>query len=148
MFKDIRGLMHFSKIVFGLNFFRITPFVNTVLFLGNIGSLLGILVLLMINPTFPFVNFKAWIAMSQGVFNAILVFMHLLPIYLFRKRQTLREIFEIKSIAAISVAFLVYFILVHNEIPVLYGVLAKHFAVLAVSVLLLFLGVHAIFFYK
>lgn len=145
---DIHVLMYFSNLVFVLNLFRITPFVNTALYLGNIASLLGILVLLSINPDFPFVNFKNWMPLSNGVFNVVLVFMHLFPIYLFRKRQTLRETFSLKSIAALTLAFLLYFILVQNEIALLYGVSAEIMGALAVCMLLFFLGVRAIFFWK
>jgi len=145
MFKQIHVAMYFSNLVFVLNFFRISPFVNTALYLGNIASLVGICVLLMINPKFPFVNFKKGITMSNDVFNAILVAMHFFPIYLFRERQTLGETFSLRSIAALSGAFLAYFIAVMNEIPLLYGVSAKTMAKLAVFILLLFLGVHAIF---
>ena len=148
MFKDIHVLMYFSNLVFVLNVFRITPFVNTALYLGNIASLLGILVLLSINPAFPYVNFKNWMPLSNGVFNVVLVFMHLFPIYIFRKRQTLRETFSTKSVAALTLAFLLYFILVQNEIALLYGVSAEIMAALAVCMLLFFLGVRAIFFWK
>ena len=148
MFKVILALMHFSKLVFAFNFIPITPFVNTALYLGNIGSLFGILVLLSINPTFPFVNFKNWMPLSIEVFNAILVFFHLLPIYIFRHRQTLCQTFSPKSIATISAAFLVYFIILKNEMPLLYGVSIEIIGALAVSMLLFCLGVHAIFFWK
>ena len=148
MFKQFHVAMYFSNLVFVLNFFRITPFINTTLYLGNIGSLFGILVLLSINPTFPFVNFKNWIPLSIGVFNVVLVFMHLFPIYIFRKRQTLRETFSPKIIAALTLAFLVYFILVQNEIALLYGVSAEIMGSMAVCMLLFFLGVHAIFFWN
>ena len=118
------------------------------MYLGNIGSLFGILVLLSINPDFPFVNFKNWMPLSNGVFNVVLVFMHLFPIYIFRKRQTLRETFSPKIIAALTLAFLVYFILVQNEIALLYGVSAEIMGSMAVCMLLFFLGVHAIFFWN
>ena len=148
MFKQFHVAMYFSNLVFVLNFFRITPFINTTLYLGNIGSLFGILVLLSINPDFPFVNFKNWMPLSNGVFNVVLVFMHLFPIYIFRKRQTLRETFSPKIIAALTLAFLVYFILVQNEIALLYGVSAEIMGSMAVCMLLFFLGVHAIFFWN
>ena len=142
------ALMYFSNIVFVLNFFRITPFVNTVLYLANLGSLLGVVVVLLLNPSGIYVNFKKWVPLSNGVFNAILVAMHVFPVYFFRERQTLRETFAPNTIATAGAAFLAYFMVVKHEIPALYGLRAAIFGLMALCLGLLFLGVHVIFFWK
>ena len=148
MFKDVHVAMYFSNIVFVLNCFQITPFVNTALYLGNIGALLGIILLLSMNPAFPYVNFETWMPVSNGEFNVILVAMHVFPVYVFRERQSMLETFAPKTIAAISAAFLVYLFVVKREIPRLYGVLVEILAKMAFFIFLLFLGFGAILFWK
>jgi len=140
--------MYFSNLVFLLNCFLITPFINTALFLANIGSFLGTIVLLALNPEFPYANFKERIPISNPIFNSILIVMHAVPLYLFYERQTLRETFEPKVIGATGLAFLVYFMAVRHELPLLYGVSAELLGKLALFMLGLFLGVHVIFFRK
>jgi hypothetical protein len=140
-----KQVLYFSNLVFVFNCFQITPFINTTLYLGNIGSLLGTLIMLSINPGFPYVTFQN-ISMSNAVFNFMLVVLHLIPVYIFRKRQTLRETFAPKTIAAIAVVFLAYFIFAEKKLQALYGMPSQFMGKMAVFIGLFFLGVHNAFY--
>ena len=131
--------MYFSNIVFVLNCFKITPFVNTALYLGNIGALLGVVVLLWVNPSFPYTQVQ--IPLSNLGFNAALVAGHAVPVYLFRARQTLRETFQPNVIGAMTLFFLVYFIIFKHKLRTLYAVSPAFFVKLAAAIGVLFLGI-------
>lgn len=143
----LKALMYFSNWAFFLNFFQMTPFINTTLYLANIAALLGISGLLLLNPTFPYVTFKS-MPLSNEAFNAGLIAMHTVPLYLFRDRQTLAETFEADVMGALTAVFVVYLIAMNRYIPALYGLSAEKMAVLALFLLFLFLGVHVLFFWK
>jgi hypothetical protein len=133
--------MYFSNIVFALNCLRITPFVNTALYLGNIGALLGVVVLLWVNPSFPYVHYQG-IPLSNEAFNAALVAGHAVPVYLFRARQTLRETFQPNVIGAMALFFLVYFAVFRRKLRTLYAVSPAFFLKLAAAIGVLFLVIH------
>jgi hypothetical protein len=139
--------MYFSNLAFFLNFFPMTPFINTTLYLGNLAALLGISGLLLLNPSFPYVTFTS-MPLSNSAFNAAMIAMHAIPLYLFRARQTLAETFEADVIGALTAVFLVYFAAMYRHIPALYGLSAEKMVVLALFLLFLFLGVHVLFFWK
>jgi len=145
MFKKA---MHFSKIVFFFNIFRITPFVNAALYLANIGALFGSLLLLTMNPGFPYANFSSWFPLSNGGFNAILIALHAVPVYAFRARQTVQETFSLDVILTIGAVFMAYLTMFYRDMPLLYGLQADTIAKMFVFTFLLFLGVHVIFFWK
>jgi hypothetical protein len=84
--------------------------------------------------------------MSNAVFNFMLVVLHLIPVYIFRKRQTLRETFAPKTIAAIAVVFLAYFIFAEKKLQALYGMPSQFMGKMAVFIGLFFLGVHNAFY--
>ena len=145
MFKAI---MHFSKLVFFLNVFRISTFVNTAFYLANIGAFFGSILLLAMNPGFPYVNFQSWLPLSNEVFNALLVAFHVVPVYAFRARQTLQETFSLDIILTMGAAFTAYLALFYREMPLLYGQSAATIVKMFVFMFLMFLGVHVIFFWK
>ena len=145
MFKKA---MHFSKLVFFLNLFRISPFVNSALYLANIGAFIGSILLLAMNPGFPYMNFSSWLPLSNEVFNAVFVAMHVVPLYAFRARQTLQETFSLDVILTLGMAFMVYLTTFYRDMPLLYGLHADTIVKMFVFVFLLFLGVHLIFFGK
>ena len=144
----LKVAMYFSNLVFALNLFRITPFVNTALYLGNIGAFVGTLLLLTMNPGFPYVNFQSWLPLSNQAFNAVLIAAHAVPVYAFRARQTLQETFSPDIITTMALAFTAYLALFYREMPLLYGQSAATIAKLFVFIFLMFLGVHVIFFWK
>jgi hypothetical protein len=145
MFKKA---MHFSKLVLFFNIFRITPFINTALYLANIGALFGSILLLTMNPGFPYVNFNSWLPLSNEVFNAILIAAHAAPVYAFRARQTVQETFSLDVILTIGVAFMAYLTMFYRDMPLLYGLKADIIVKMFVFTFLMFLGVHVIFFWK
>lgn len=145
MFK---GMMHFSKLVFFFNMFRISPFVNTALYLANIGALIGSILLLAMNPGFPYVNFQSWLPISNEVFNALLVALHVVPVYAFRAHQTLAQTFSLDIILTMGMVFTAYLALFYREMPLLYGLPAATIVKMFVFMFLMFLGVHVIFFWK
>ena len=145
MFKKA---MHFSKLVFFFNMFRITPFINTALYLANIGAFVGSLLLLAMNPGFPYVNFSSWLPLSNEAFNAVLVAFHVVPVYAFRSRQTLQETFSLDVILTMGVVFMAYLTMFYRDMPLLYGLPAATIVKMFAFMFLLFLGVHVIFFWK
>ncbi len=147
MFKTILVPMYFSNLVFFFNCFPITPFINTTLYLGNIASLLGISVLMILNPAVLYVYFNS-VPMSKEGFNAVIIAMHVAPLYLFRGRQTLSATFEPDVIAALAATLFAYFLALNRYIPKLYGVSAETFGQMAVFMFFMFLGVHVLFFWK
>jgi len=143
----LKVLMYFSNLVFFLNFFPITPFINTTLYLGNIAALLGVSVLLLLNPAFLYVHFNS-VPLSKEAFNAAMIAMHAVPVYLFRARQTVAATFELDVIGALAATFLAYFIVMWRFIPELYWLSAATLGQMVVFLLFLFLGVHVLFFWK
>jgi len=143
----INQTMYFSNLVFFFNCFPLTPFINTTLYLGNIAALLGISLLLLLNPAFPYSTFS-WVPVSNAVFNAGMVALHAVPVYLFRTRQPLAAVYEPDVIAALAVTFLAYFLAMNRYIPALYGLSAETLGKLAVFLFFMFLGVHVLFFWK
>ena len=140
--------MHFSKLVFFFNIFRISPFVNTALYLANIGALIGSLLLLAMNPGFPYVNFKSWLPLSNAAFNALLVAFHVVPVYAFRARQTLQQTFSPDIIFTMGMVCMAYLTVFYRKMPLLYGLPAATIVKMFVFMFLMFLGVHVIFFWK
>ena len=140
--------MYFSNLVFFFNLFQITPFVNTALYLGNIGAFVGTLLLLAMNPAFPYVTFKNWVPLSNEAFNAVLITAHAVPVYAFRARQTLQETFSPDIITTMALAFMAYMAMFYREMPMLYGQSAATIAKLFLFIFLMFLGVHVLLFWK
>ena len=98
-------------------------------------------VLLWVNPSFPYVYYQG-IPLSNEAFNAALVAGHAVPVYLFRARQTLRETFQPKVIAAAALFFLVYFAVFRRKLRALYAVSPEFMLKMAVCIGSLFLGIH------
>lgn len=146
-FKLINLGMYFTNITFALNCFPITFFINTVLYLCNISAFLGILLLLTINPLFPYVEFKHVFPAPLWLFNLILIGIHVVPLYAFRERQTLRETLAPNVIAATGMAFLTYFLAFRHRIKQFYGLEPETQGKLSICVFLLYWAAYVLLFF-
>ena len=94
-------LTFYSNIMTVANFFRMTPAVNTALYLSNIFCLFGNLLFYVTNPLhlgfltrdIPFIN-----KLPTNMAHVLNQIWHALPVYLFRKRQTLAQTISVQSI--------------------------------------------------
>ena len=145
-FQWINLAMYFTNITFVLNLIRMTPFLNAILYLCNISAFLGTLMLLTLNPQFPYVEFKNMIPMSLGLFNFILIAVHVIPLYLFGYRQTLRETFAPRVIAGAGAVFLMYFLVFKQKLKQFYGLEVETQGKLSLCFFLLYWGVHVFYF--
>jgi len=145
-FQWINLAMYFTNIAFVLNCIFFTPFLNAILYLCNISAFIGTLILLTLNPHFPYVEFKDMIPISLGLFNFILIAVHLIPLYLFGYRQTLRETFAPRVIAGAGAAFLMYFLVFKHKLKQFYGLEAETQGKLSLCLFLLYWVVHVFYF--
>jgi hypothetical protein len=146
-FKLINLTMYFTNITFAFNCFPITFFINTVLYLCNISAFLGTLILLTINPMFPYLEFKHVFPAPLWLFNLILIAVHFVPLYAFRERQTLRETFAPSVIAATGMAFLTYYLLFQHRIKQFYGLEPETQGKLSLCLFLLYWVAYVILFF-
>ena len=149
-FKLVNLTMYFTNIVFALNCFPISFFLNTVLYLCNISAFLGTLILLTLNPLVPYVEFKRVFAafpVPIWLFNLSLIALHIVPLYAFRERQTLRETFAPKVIAATGMAFLAYYLMFKHRIKQLYGLEPETQGKMSLWLFLMFWVVYVFLFF-
>lgn len=147
-FQPVNLFMYFTNISFILNCFLIHPFLSAVLYLCNISAFLGTLLLLTINPLFPYVEFKDVFPAPLWLFNFILIAVHFIPLYLFRERQTLEETFSPAVIAGAGFAFFLYYAVFKHKLQQFYGLPAETQGKLSLCLFLLFWGVYIILYYK
>jgi hypothetical protein len=111
----------FSNIVIALNFFPMTHAVNTALYLTNWFSFVGWLWVSLKNPFhaavisrgIPFLN-----TLPLAILHVLYQLLHILPLYFFRKRQTLKEALSSQSFLIASVLFLSYLVLFPEHVIV------------------------------
>ena len=104
----------FSNIVIVLNFFPMTHAVNTALYLANWLSFVGWLWVSLKNPLhvatinrgIPFLN-----TLPLATVHVLYQLLHILPLYFFRNRQTVKETLSTQSFLIVSVLFLSYLVL-------------------------------------
>lgn len=114
-------LSFFSNMVIVLNCFPMTHAVNTALYLTNLFCFLGWIWVGLKNPLhvatisrgIPFLNTLP--LASQHVLYQLL---HIIPLYFFRKRQTLKEVLSPQSFLIASVLFLSYLVLFPEHVIV------------------------------
>lgn len=116
-------ILSFSNIVFFLNFFNISQPVNTILYLCNVTALLATVAMLYMNPTFQYnraveiYHFKA----HYYLFNLFILLWHVIPVYLFRMRQTLRELVMPNIILGALALWVLYFVCMQKYLHMFYS---------------------------
>ena len=138
--------LSFSNIVFLLNCFKINHAINAMLYLCNISALLATLAMLYLKPTFQRDRAEDYfhVALPLVAFNAAIIAWHVLPVYLFRRRQTLRELVNPRIIAGAALMWLSYFALMSKKnMDWLYSMTPANSAILFATLLVFYFSVHA-----
>jgi hypothetical protein len=136
-----------SVLSFILNVFMIHPKVNVALYLLNILSLLGIIVILFANPFFIFNKFN-YLPIIENMnvitFNIIITLLHVIPIYLFTHRNKLQEVFSLETIYNSIIIIFIYLFLFYNNLENIYPLNIQQLLIMCFSFYILFLGIHYI----
>jgi hypothetical protein len=141
----------FSNIAFALNIVYINKGWNTVLYLCNVVSFIGAAFLVATNPGHFYATVHRFFPFLKGTPPAMLHFLnvvwHGLPLYLFRKRQTLEDIFSLPTIAGFALFMLTYsFFMSDTDLYTLYGKDRHDLFKLFAGALLLLSAVHYILY--
>jgi len=113
----------FSILVFVLNAFVIHPKINIALYLLNILSFIGSLIMTYTFPFFLYNKFKIYPFvqnMNSNLFNIINVGYHIIPIYLFSHRNTLKDVFSMENILNSVFFIIVYLLFFYNHLKNIY----------------------------
>jgi hypothetical protein len=111
----------YTNFMIFFNIFRMTKPVNTALYLSNIFAFIGNFVIMVRNPYhlgFLVKDLEYINMIPLAVLHMLNHAWHLLPIVLFRKRQTLRETFSHTSFFIGTVLFLSYLWIFQREVLV------------------------------
>jgi hypothetical protein len=139
--------LSFSNIVFFLNFFKISHAINTMLYLCSISALLATIGMIYLNPTFQRDRAQKHyrVALPLFAFNLGMIGWHFLPVYLFRKRQTLRQLVEPRIIAGALMMWVIYFMVMRKKnIDWLYSLSPTQWFVLCAVLLVLYASLHVL----
>jgi hypothetical protein len=119
-------LLSFTNIVFFLNFFKLSRPINTVLYLCNLTALLATFALLYMRPFFQYNRAKEVFHFTTHhyVFNLFIILWHVIPVFLFRLRQTLSELFMPDIILGALALWVLYFMLMKQYLYGYYGLSA------------------------
>ena len=109
----INLLLNFSFIVFIANFFIFNHTINTVLYFSNLMSFFGFSAMIWLHPEFFLNKYKDLLLghINKYGMNAIGLTLHLIPIYLFKDRQTISELLDINIIIFSGGLALLYYII-------------------------------------
>ena len=112
----------FSSITFLFNFFLINHELNTTLYFCIIMSLVIASSMIIKYPDFIFNNYKDLFLgyLDKTVMNILAIFVHVLPVYLFKDRQNLSELFEPKIIFNSAILLLIYYSIFSNRLYKIY----------------------------
>jgi hypothetical protein len=134
-----------SALSFIFNIFIIHPKVNVALYLLNILSLLGIIVMLFANPFFIF-NKLNYLPIIENInvitFNIIITLLHVIPIYLFAHRNKLQEVFSLKTIRNSIIIIFIYLFLFYRNLENIYPLNIQQLIVMCISFYILFVAFH------
>lgn len=130
---EIVILLSFSNIAIFLNFFKISPDINSMLYLCNVLAFAATLVMLYLNPLFQYERAleRIHFAGTVTVFNLFIIVWHALPVYLFRNRQTLHELFMPKIIVGALAMWLIYFVVMYKYLYLFYSLAPSKMIALA-----------------
>jgi hypothetical protein len=135
-------LTFYSNITFFMNLFRINRQVNSALYLSNFLSFVGNFMFMLKTPehlkylvqTIPYLN-----RLSLGVLHVMNQIYHILPLYLFRHRQTLQEVVSFSSFRIAILLFLAYVILMPTNVIIENYSVSKPLFVVGFFTLMLFI---------
>jgi len=145
----MRFFTFYSNIMIVLNFWTMTPLVNSALYLSNVLCFMANVGLHLSNPLrlasltrdVPYLNTIP--AVLVHLMNDI---WHFTPVYLFRNRQTLSQVISFKSFLTASFFFFFYLAtLSEKSIYANYGMNKRQLIFLGLGTLLTFLGAVSIF---
>ena len=130
-------LKYYSNWMTVLNCFRMTHTVNTALYLTNWFCFFGNFYLMFYNPShIPFLtrDIPLLKTLPVSIKHLLNNLWHVLPIYLFRKRQTLSETIAFSSVVLSMLFFVVYAVAMPaSDFVKLYDVSREHFITLGVT---------------
>jgi hypothetical protein len=128
---------YYSNWMTVLNFFPMTHTVNTALYLTNWCCFFGNFYLMFYNPKhIPFLTRDLpWLStLPPAVTHVLNNLWHVLPLYLFRNRQTLKETIAISSVLLSALFFFVYAVgMPESDIVKLYDVTKEQLLVMGVA---------------
>jgi len=116
------ALLTFSSLVFFANFIYIDSGINTALYFSNVMSLIVASIMLYYYPEFLFDKYHAVFSgrLNKDALNTIGIFLHILPVYLFKDRQSITDLLDINIILGSGGMLLVWYILFKHLIPEVY----------------------------
>lgn len=138
----------FSNLVFVLNAFIIHPKVNIALYLLNILSFIGILIITYKEPLFIYNKFKIYPFienMKSNLFNIFNIGYHVIPLYLFSHRNSLKDVFSIENILISSIFVMLYAVLFFNNMKNIYPFNLQQLFIMSCSIYLGFIIIHLLF---
>jgi hypothetical protein len=130
------SLCTLSVISFLLNCFTITHRINTALYAMNIFCLLGFSWLLWKNPVF-FEKRYGYLTLhliDARVFHFVAFIFHILPLWIFRNRQSITEIFHYRTFIDAAIMVLAYFAVFHVKLAEMYGITPLYAAKLTAAI--------------
>ena len=129
----------FSAIVFAANFILWNHRINTALYFSNVFSLVLSTVMMVMYPNFLYDKYKDVFfgKFTPVMMNAQGVFIHLIPVYLFRNRQTLHELLDFRTIYDASFMLLAYYFIFQHYLTEIYPTTTTELKVLGVIYILL-----------
>jgi len=130
----------FSSITFLLNFFLITHEINTTLYFCNVMSLVIATFLIIKYPDFIFNNYKDLFLgyLDKTVMNILTIFVHVLPVYLFKDRQNFTELFGPKIIFNSAILLLIYYIIFRSRLYKIYPASEEELFYMSIAYFLFF----------
>jgi hypothetical protein len=134
-------LLTHSALVAVANIFNFTHEINTVLYFSIVMSFFIFTAIIFINPTTLYKTTKNIFFgyLNADEINALGILLHALPVYLFKDRQSFRELLKPRIIFYSAAVSLLYYIIFRNMLNQLYGVKESTIFILCISYYLLFI---------
>jgi hypothetical protein len=144
----LHNFFSFSILVFVLNAFVIHPKINRALYLLNILSFIGSLIMTYSFPFFLYNKFKIYPFvqnMNIDLFNIINVGYHIIPIYLFSHRNSLKDVFSIENIFISAFFIILYLLLFYNNLKNTYPLHINELFIMTSSIYTGFILIHLLY---
>jgi len=134
----------FSTIVFAANFILWNHRINTALYFSNVFSLVLSTVMMVMYPNFLYDKYKDVFfgKFTPVMMNAQGLFIHLIPVYLFRNRQNWSELLEFRTIYDASFMLLAYYFIFQHYLTEIYPTTTTELKMMGVIYILLCIFSH------
>jgi hypothetical protein len=119
-FPNISFIYSFSLIVFLLNIFHYNTRINNALYLCNTIALFGCCIMILVYPNFFYKKYNWLIPLNQLWFNMLLVFFHILPLFLFIDKNHINKNNIVNVIKDSILVMLLYLFIFHNLLKYIY----------------------------